>query len=100
MEQNTGQPKEIHTQTVVVVNKPKSVGVAFLLAFFFGPLGLLYATITGGIIMFLVNIVLLFILPVVGLIISWIICIVWAIVAAQNSNKTATQNIVTTRYEK
>jgi len=38
-------------QTVVVVSDGKSVGVAFLLAFLFGPLGLLYASTTGAIVM-------------------------------------------------
>jgi hypothetical protein len=40
-------------QTVVVVAPTKSVGVAFLLTFLFGPLGLLYAFVIGGIVMFL-----------------------------------------------
>lgn len=73
-------------QNVVVVGKVKSVGVAFLLAFFFGPLGLLYASVIGGIVMFLVDLILIFVFfP--GLIITGIICIIWACVAADQANR-------------
>ena len=42
------------TQPVMVVNQPrKSATVAFLLALIFGPLGLFYATVMGGIVMIL-----------------------------------------------
>ena len=46
--------------TVIVVAKQKSVGIAFLLAFLFGPFGLLYASVMGGIVMFIAGIVLFF----------------------------------------
>lgn len=51
--QQTPQPQ--YQQTVVIVGKQKSVGVAFLLAFLFGPLGLLYASVVGGIVMIIVS---------------------------------------------
>lgn len=82
MEQNSSAP----VQKIVVVGAQKSTGVAILLAFFFGPLGLLYATTSGAIIMFLVNLVLFFILPVVGMVIGWIACIIWAAVAVGQTN--------------
>lgn len=74
---------------VVVVGTQKSVGTAFLLAFLFGPLGLLYASVVGGIIMFFASIILFFLIPVVGGILAWIGCIIWAVTAAQNSNESA-----------
>jgi hypothetical protein len=77
-----------HT-SIVVVSKPKSVGTAFVLAFLFGPLGLLYASIAGGIIMFIVFILSFLILPVIGALVIWVGCVIWAIVAAQNSNSKA-----------
>jgi hypothetical protein len=44
---------------VVVINRPtKSVFVAFLLTFFFGPLGMFYSTVGGAIVMLLASIVL------------------------------------------
>jgi hypothetical protein len=82
---NQNQPQI--QQTVVVVGKQKSVGVAFLLAFLFGPLGLLYASVTGGIIMFLLGIVIGIITFGFGLIFIWIGSIIWAVIAASNANK-------------
>jgi hypothetical protein len=86
------QPQTAHT-TIVVVSKPKSTGVAFLLAFLFGPLGLLYASIAGGIIMFFIALLSFFILPVIGAVLVWIGCIIWAIVAAQNANSKAVSGV-------
>jgi len=77
--------------TVVVIGKSKSVGVAFLLSFLFGPLGLLYASVVGGIVMFFVGVIAFFILPVVGGILAWIGCIIWAVVAASNANNQSIQ---------
>jgi|GEM_PF-3505377 len=73
-------------QNVIVMGKAKSVGVAFLLAFLFGPLGLLYASIIGGVVMFFVSIVLFFVIPVVGYILAWVMCIIWALIAANQAN--------------
>jgi hypothetical protein len=75
-----------HTQHVIIRTQ-KSVGAALALTFFFGPLGMLYSTISGGIIMLIISgIVALFTLGF-GLLIVWPICIVWAVVAANNHNK-------------
>jgi len=71
---------------IVIIGKAKSVGTAFLLSFLFGPLGLLYASIIGGIIMFILSIILFIALPVVGAILAWIGCIIWAVVAANQAN--------------
>jgi len=40
-----------HPGPALMVEPPKSVGVAFLLTFFFGPLGMLYSTVSGALIM-------------------------------------------------
>lgn len=80
-------PQPQYQQTVVIVAKQKGVGVAFLLAFFFGPLGLLYASVTGGIVMFFAAIIIGFITLGLGVIFVWIGCIIWAVVAAGNANK-------------
>ena len=82
MEQTSSAP----AQKIVVVGAQKSTAVAILLAFFFGPLGLFYSTTAGAITMFFVNLVLFFILPIVGIIIGWIACIIWAIVAVSQTN--------------
>ncbi len=66
----------------------KSLGIAIALAFFFGPLGLSYASLAGAAVMLLVSAAVL--VPILlGVHINaaiylpvWIICIVWAAVAA------------------
>lgn len=73
-------------QTVIVLGKQKSVGVAFLLAFFFGPLGLLYASVVGGIVMLILGLIIGIVTLGLGLIFVWIGCIIWAVVAANNAN--------------
>ncbi len=80
-----GQP-QVH-QTIVVVGKRKSVGVVFLLAFLFGPLGLLYASVSGGIIMLVIGTIVGIITLGVGFILAWIGSIIWAVVAANNANE-------------
>jgi flagellar basal body-associated protein FliL len=77
-------------QTVVIVNEGKSVGLAFLLAFLFGPLGLLYASVVGGIIMIVLSIIIGAMTLGAGLIITWIISIVWAVIAAGDSKQNST----------
>lgn len=74
---------------VVIVGTQKSVGTAFILALFFGPLGLFYASVTGGILMIFINIIVIVTTAGLGLIFTQIICIIWAVVAAQNANQAA-----------
>lgn len=78
------------TQPINITIQPprKSVVAAFLLTFFFGPLGMLYSTVTGGIIMLVVCLAILGLTVVtMGLasalmLPAWIVCIVWGVVAA------------------
>ena len=85
--QNQQTPQPQYQQTVVIVGKQKSVGVAFLLAFLFGPLGLLYASVVGGIVMFFVTGLVAIVTLGLGLLITWPVCIIWAIIAANDANK-------------
>lgn len=78
------------SQTVVVIDKGKSVAVAFLLAFLLGPLGLLYASVTGGILMIIVSAIVAVATMGLGLPVTWLISIIWAVVAAANSKTTST----------
>lgn len=76
--------------TAAPVGEPKSVGVAFLLTLFFGPLGMFYSTVNGALIMTGA----LFIGAVVGFLVTlgigvlvwvpavWIVSIVWGCTAA------------------
>jgi hypothetical protein len=85
MEQNTQPQKQ-----VVVVQSTKSVGIAILLSVLFGPLGMLYSTIAGGLVMMVVNGIAFFLTAGIGLIITWPIGIIWAGIAASNHNKKLT----------
>ncbi len=71
---------------VVVLASQKSVLAAFLLTFFFGPLGLLYASILGGIIMLVISAIVAFFTFGMGLIITYPICIIWAIISVNSFN--------------
>lgn len=71
--------------TVVQLDKPKSVFAAFFLAFLFGPLGLLYASIAGGIIMTILALITVPLTAFFAALVIWPICMIWAVVAALRS---------------
>lgn len=71
----------------IVVTATKSVAISLILTFLFGPLGMLYSTILGGVIMtVLVLIIGIFTLGF-GLFILWPICMIWGALAVSGSNK-------------
>jgi hypothetical protein len=72
---------------VLIVKAPKNVGVAIILTFFFGPLGLLYSSVIGGLVMLPVTIIVGFLTVGLGLFITHPICIIWAAVSASTYNK-------------
>ncbi|HEX6042043.1 hypothetical protein [Longimicrobium sp.] len=72
---------------VVIVNERKSVGLAALLAFFFGPLGMAYATVGGAIAMCFISLFLMVVTMGLGLFITWPISVLWAVHAAQEHNR-------------
>jgi hypothetical protein len=94
----------------IVIKQPKNVGIAILLSVLFGPIGLFYSTISGGLIMtFIWPLILLFLIAsgflssltgdlstgilfftsavILYIIGAWIISIVWAIVACNRYNQ-------------
>lgn len=88
-----GQPQQmpmaqpqVGTVHHTVIMPTKSVGVAILLAVLFGPLGMLYSTVSGGVIMLVVNIIIF--LPTLGIgwLVTYPICIIWAAIAANDYN--------------
>ncbi|HEY5314946.1 MAG TPA: DUF4339 domain-containing protein [Pirellulales bacterium] len=72
----------VNQQVAYVATRGKSVLLAVVLAALLGPLGMLYSTVTGAVVIFLVNVV--FVVPTVGgiLLITWPLGIIWAAVAA------------------
>ena len=80
-------PAVVQQTTVIQVGAEKSVGLAVLLAFLFGPLGMLYATVPGAIVMFFVNIIVAIVTLGLGLFLTLPIGILWAGLAASSKNK-------------
>lgn len=72
---------------VIIAQSPKNMGIALLLAFLFGPIGLCYSTVKGGIIMFLISLVVALVTLGFGVLIMWIPCVIWAYIATNNYNK-------------
>ncbi len=83
----TDQTNQVTREKIIVLNQ-KSVGVTIILTFLFGPLGMLYSTVLGAVVMFFINVLALFFTAGKGLIFTWPICIVWGVVATNNYNKT------------
>lgn len=73
-------------QQIVVVGAQKSLGASILLTLFFGPLGLMYSTLTGGLIMLVLSVIIGIFTLGFGLIFTQIICVIWGIVAVNSHN--------------
>ena len=67
--------------------REKSVVLAVILAVLFGPLGLLYSTVLGAFLMLAVNVMLVFVFPP-AMALTWLACVIWAGVAANNYNNS------------
>lgn len=80
-------PVAVQQTTVIHVGSQKSVAGAVILALLFGPLGMLYATVVGALVMFFVNILVAIATLGLGLILTIPIGAVWAGIAASNHNK-------------
>jgi len=93
------------TAPFLVTKSPKSVGIAILLTFLLGPIGLFYASVSGGLIMTFTPI-FLFLLAFVGLfqenalllgwsvgllnifaVTFWLINIIWAVISVLSYNQ-------------
>lgn len=77
-------------QTIVVYT-PKSAGTAFALGLFFGPLGMLYSTGLGAVVMFIVTPVVAFFTVGFGLLLTQPVCAIWAAMAASSHNTRISQ---------
>lgn len=77
-------------QTIIMYT-PKSAGTAFALGLFFGPLGMLYSTGIGAIVMFVVTSVVAFFTLGFGLLVTQPVCAIWAAMAASSYNARINQ---------
>jgi hypothetical protein len=75
------------SRQVVVVASTKSTGLSIALTFLFGPLGMLYSTIPGAIVMFIASLIALVFTMGLGLLITWPICIIWGYRATKAHNQ-------------
>lgn len=89
-----------NTTINISIQRPaKSMALAVLLALFFGPLGLLYASISGGIIMMFVDLgILIASVLTLGLasglfLVTQVVTIVWAVLAVQGRDKAVLTQI-------
>ena len=73
-------------QRVIVMGQRKSVGLAVVAALFFGPLGMIYATGIGALIMFFINVLVMVGTAGAGLLITLPIGAIWAGSAASQHN--------------
>ncbi len=80
----------VNSSTVVAIGPRKSVGAAFVLTLLFGPLGMFYSTVPGGLFMGLVMIVGSAAVGVATLGLGapvfmagcWLLCIIWGCASA------------------
>lgn len=77
----------IEQNQVILVTFRKSIGLSIFLTFMFGPLGMLYSTILGAVVMGIISLIVGVTTFGFGLIITWPICIIWGAVAANSYNK-------------
>ena len=71
----------------IVVTPTKSVGIAILLTILFGPLGMLYCTILGAVVMCVLSTVVAVVTFGLGIFITWPLCILWAVAATSSCNR-------------
>ena len=65
----------------------KSVAIALVFTVLLGPLGLLYASMRGGIVMLLVGLVVISSKLLFPIILLWVICCIWAVKSVENYNQ-------------
>ncbi|MEW6408235.1 MAG: hypothetical protein AB1465_06125 [Patescibacteria group bacterium] len=83
---------------VIIVTSTKSMGVALFLTILFGPLGMFYVTIPGGIVMSIIAfffILIALITAGIGIILIpffvWLPCIIWTVIATKKYNEKLMQ---------
>ncbi len=76
----------------IILMPQKSMGVTILLTILFGPLGMFYSTIIGGIVMLILSIIIGIVTLGFGILVTWPICIIWAAVATNNHNNKLLRN--------
>lgn len=81
--------QQVQVAAPVMLRPPKSVGLAVCLGLLFGPFGLFYASVVGGIIMLVGGVIATVATMGVAAPFVWIACAVWGGIAASNYNAAA-----------
>ena len=81
MENSTSENKQ-----TIIIKSQKSAGTAALLAFLFGPLGMLYSTIPGAIVMFFITAIAVVLTAGIGLLVTVPMCTIWAYMKVNGDN--------------
>jgi hypothetical protein len=74
-------------KTTIIYIERKSIGLALLLAIIFGPLGMLYSTVAGALIMLVITGVLAVLTLGLSLVITWPVCVLWSGLAAWRAKR-------------
>jgi hypothetical protein len=82
MTNQTGINTDAANTTIIVAKTRKSVIAAFFLTFLFGPLGLLYASIGGGIFLIIVAAIVVPLTAGLAFFIVWPIAMIWGVLSA------------------
>lgn len=70
----------------IIIRAPKSQGLGLLLTFLLGPIGLLYATTLGGLILAPLDFVIGIFTFGIGALVTWPLAILWSIIAISLHN--------------
>lgn len=65
----------------------KSVSIALLFSVFLGPVGILYSSVIGGIIMIMLGFIIFSYKLIVPIILVWLISCIWSVAATNHYNK-------------
>lgn len=78
---------------------PKNLAVSLLFSIFLGPLGLFYASLWGGIGMFLLSIVVFGSRLPGPMLFLWVACTIWSVVATQRYNNKIVEARIKMHHE-
>jgi len=81
--QPTPRPTTLLSSIDLVPLRSKSVWIAIFRTALFGPIGMLYSTVTGALVMAVASAVALIFASGRWLWVTWAVCIVWAALAAR-----------------
>lgn len=85
--QSSNITTQLESVKYIQVAQKKSMAAALVLTFFFGPLGLFYASIIGGIIMLALSVFVLIFTLGFGFLFTWPITMIWAAIAVDRANR-------------